>query len=420
MVSLQEADAGTRFGGSFAAGDQDGDGCTDVLFGGCGTDVDQGISVLHAGPILGRFDEESERADTNWAATLTGRAGDSAMYPASGDVNGDGLADWVIGGYGIAEDLGGAYVVYGPVYGNLHLWPQADAILLGDGENTGVDNNECMDLNGDGLSDLLISAPGFAIDQTRYSGIYVVDSPVSGVHSLAEADAVYYAGDYASQELWVAGAFSAGGDMNGDGLNDVALSSTCVDGAAWLVLSPRSGLVALTDADATILGHAYARGPGGISSGRDVDGDGHGDLIVGLSGASNVQGRAYLFHGPLAGDYSFTEADATVWAPGDLARVGHSVSLEQDMDGDGRADVAIGAPGALGAPHRGAVFLFYEPFLGTVNAFDEAEAVLYCDHEDLIPATGYYLDPAGDVNGDGFDDLHVGTDPDVIFFGGPR
>lgn len=97
-----------------------------------------------------------------------------------------------------------------------------------------------------------------------------------------------------------------------------------------------------------------------------------------------------------------------------------SVFLEQDMDGEGRADVTTGSPSADGAPHKGAVFLFYELFSGTVNAFDEAEAVLYSEGPEPFSSIGFRMESAGDVNGDGYGDLHIGTLPDYLVFGGTR
>jgi hypothetical protein len=341
------------------------------------------------------------------------------MYPASGDVNGDGLADWLVGGHGIDGHLGGAYLVHGPVSGTVDLWTEADAILLGQSDGAGEPQTACADIDDDGYGDLLVGALNFSSDEVHYGGIYVQHGPVTGTFSLAAADAIIYAGT-----TWAAiRAHSAGGDTDGDGLPDITVGSAAYEGwsgGVWLLRAPLAGMVALDDADALLYGEGWSHAGYDVSSGGDVDGDGYGDLLVGAPDYQDMHGRAYLVHGPVSGTHSLGEADAIVWAPGGTAQVGHSVSLEQDMDSDGRADVAIGAPGAVGAPNQGAVFVFYEPFSGTVDAFDEAEAVLYSEEHEPGPFTGYRIGPAGDVNGDGYGDLWIGTLPDYLVFGGPR
>jgi len=414
--SLGEAEARFEYlGGYFAAGDQDGDGCADAAWGSSGGEDSPGRSRVFMGPLLGEMDE-----DDDWSAYLEGDEGDGAMYPASGDVDGDGLADWVIGGYGIDGDLGGAYVVHGPAYGTVDLWTEADAILVGQGD-TQTPYCEVSDLDADGFGDVVVLAAGYIVDGEYPGGAYVQRGPVTGTQSLSEADAVII-GDWDSG-LRVGWSVSSGGDLDGDGLPDLAMGQPAsLDGlgVVYLFRPPLDGTISVLDADALFYGEAWSYAGCDVSSGGDTDGDGYGDLLVGAWDYRDMQGRAYLLHGPVSGTHSLGEADAIVWADGMSARVGYSVSLEQDMDADGRADVAVGSPGADGARNKGAVFLFYEPFSGTVNGFDEAEAVLYSETDEDWPSTGYRMASAGDVNGDGYGDLHIGTLPDYLVFGGPR
>jgi hypothetical protein len=416
-MSLATAEAAYSDPGVVSAGDQDGDGCTDIVVSTAGGSSDAhgaGWSVLFSGPVIGAYESSN-----GWESLLVGRAGDAAMHTTSGDIDGDGLADWVIGGELLDGGLGGAYVAYGPVYGEVDLWTEADAILLGQGDYAGGDENRVADMNGDGLGDVLLVARAYMMGDAYPGAVYVENGSVAGTRSLADSDAIVV-GD-PEQELWVDG-ISCGGDLDGDGFRDLFAGSgysLWYTGAALFVPGPLPAFTSVRDAESIWIGEGYSFAGYDLSSGGDVDGDGYGDMLVGAPEYRDMQGRAYLLNGPVSGTHSLSEADAIVWAPGFSAKVGRSVSLEQDMDGDGRADVAIGAPGA-DAPNKGAVFLFYEPFSGTVDAFEEAEAVLYSEVDEDGPSTGYYMDPAGDINGDGYGDLHIGTLPDYLVFGGPR
>ncbi len=94
-------------------------------------------------------------------------------------------------------------------------------------------------------------------------------------------------------------------------------------------------------------------------AGGDVNGDAFGDVVVGAwdnNGGGGRSGRAYVFHGPLAGTMSAAAADfIATGAPSD--ELGLSVAAG-DLDGDGRSDVLLGAPQFRdGAPGFTALFL---------------------------------------------------------------
>jgi hypothetical protein len=412
-VSLAEAEAWiTDWGGPSAAGDQDGDGCSDLIVG----------WKVFSGPMLGELDHDAD--DT---ASLESDRDEWALFPASGDIDADGLADWVIGGEGIDDYLGGAYVVYGPAYGTMDLWSEADAILIGQGGYAGGDENRAVDLGGSTNADILLVARRYEDEGRFVSGAYLMYGPTHGMLALADSDAIVE-GD-PDQDLWVLSA-SAGGDLDGDGLNDLFVGSeyNLGAGAAHILPGPLAGVLSLSDAEATLVGEFPGSYAGrDISSGGDVDGDGYGDMLVGAPEYQDMNGRAYLVHGPVSGEHSLSEAAAVFRADGLSAEVGWTVSLEQDMDGDGRADIAVSSPGGMGAPNRGAVFLFYEPPTGTVYCFHDADAVLYSVEDDYLTNTGNVMGSAGDLNGDGYDDLFVtsmstatGMFTEYLVFGGPR
>lgn len=149
--------------------DVNGDGYTDLFLGvdygaentGTAGGSKEGKAVLFYGPL--RTERTVEQAD----AFLVGvAAGDEAgtQVDVPGDVNGDGALDFLVGAPGVDEagdDAGAAYLAYGPITGTFSLADsdvRFDGVTPGSGAGTGVSG--ARDVNGDGFSDLYISAPG--------------------------------------------------------------------------------------------------------------------------------------------------------------------------------------------------------------------------------------------------------------------
>jgi hypothetical protein len=131
-----------------------------------------------------------------------------------------------------------------------------------------------------------------------------------------------------------------------------------------------------------------------------VDGDGFDDVLVGAWGYTSKTGAAYLFHGPVTGDADLSTADATLVGAARSQRAGIALGVPGDMDGDGLADLLIGADLAratyvvTGAPAgRSSLADAYGTLLG----------------EDPLGYAGWAVDGAGDVDGDGARDLLIGA-----------
>ena len=123
--------------------------------------------------------------------------------------------------------------------------------------------------------------------------------------------------------------------------------------------------------------------------GIDNDCDGTSNAC-GLGGTVDLGIADAKFEGVDAGDYA-----------------GSSVSAARDFNGDGLADILLGAPGADGgAADAGAAYLFLGPVTGTLSAA-AADLVLYGASSG--DGAGYSVAPAGDFDGDGFDDVLVGA-----------
>ena len=412
--------AGDQAGHSVAIiGDTDGDGNDDLLIGAINESTiasNAGAAYLVKGPVSGTVDLSS--AD----AKMTGESrNDYAGYRVAGrgDADGDGYDDLLLSAYyddDGASNGGAAYLVYAPLVGNLGL-ASADAKITGVGTNGNAGRALAWagDVDGDGISDLLVGEPYRDVSGSDDGAAYLLLGPITGSISGASADLIMLgaaSGDQAA--LAVAG----GGDLDGDGLDDLLVGAGREDsggtdaGAVYVILSPPTGSIYLSSADAMLIGEnagdyaAYVAGPG------DVDGDGYDDALVGANqydGPGLSSGVAYLVLGPINTDLDLSSADAIIEGESTGDHAGAELTGIGDSDGDGRADVLIGARyDDDGGTNAGAAYLFYGPFSGALSMTDANAKLVGESAGDEAGLVGGW----GDVNGDGAMDLLVGGDLD--------
>ncbi|MFH1464362.1 MAG: MopE-related protein [Pseudomonadota bacterium] len=354
LVSSSEAYGAGR---SIGMGDTDGDGLDDLMIG-CPWANDPGARVLLS-PLVGDVDlVDADFTLLGAGGTYTGHGSDL------GDVDGDGLADALIGAYNTYNGAGAVYVSYAPLDPLVNLERDADATLVGDipSSYTGRVVRGGQDLDGDGIGDILAPAPYASIGAPTAGVVYVVYGPVYGTVSLADADGTLV-GETPNAYT---GATLAMGDCDGDGLSDVVVGAYGVTtpapgaGAAYVVLGPAAGTLALASADLIVRGSVSQELVGSGVAAYDVDGDGAGELLVGAAGddtAASNAGAAFLFFGPRSGTLADTDADATFLGEGAGDMAGQGTSMG-DLDGDGWGEVLVGATGdATGGRNSGAVFV---------------------------------------------------------------
>ncbi len=344
-------------------------------------------------------------------AAFTGEnSGDNAGVRVAdvGDVNGDGYADLLIGAYGYNSNTGRVYLFLGGPSG----WQLdqgvagADAIYTGEGSNNyaGTSIAGAGDVNGDGYADMLIGASGY--DNNTGQVYLVLGSASPSSINLSGADAVYtgeassnFAGDS------VAGA----GDVNGDGYADLligAYGNSSGTGRAYLVLGKADpGSINLADADAVYTGETSSNAGDSVAGAGDVNGDGYADLLIGASTYNGSVGRAYLVLGsasPSSMPLSAANAIYTGEGTGDYA--GDSVAGAGDVNGDGYADLLVGASSY--SSETGCVYLVLGSASPSTMILSAADAIYIGATNSLA---GYSLKGAGDVNADGYADLLIGA-----------
>ena len=406
-----------HFGYSVAtAGDVNGDGYSDVLIGAPEYDngqTDEGSVYLWLGGIDGPVINGTP-GNSNWSAQ-SDQASSQLGFSVStaGDVNGDGYSDVVIGApyydstqtnegraflwYGSSSDLGANGTI-----GNAG-WTYVSGQ---DSAQFGYSVFTAGDINGDGYSDIIAGANLYESGENNEGQAYVFNGAPTGLSATANFTKAGTAGsDYLGSNV------SAAGDVNGDGYSDVLVSAPYFDGGqtdegiVYLFGGAVNGLK--PTAFASIEGNQDSALFGSsTSTAGDVNGDGKCDIIIGAplyNNGQNNEGRAYIYLGSVVMPYlTFSSSVESDQAD---ANFGTSVSTAGDVNGDGYSDVLVGADYYdNGQTDEGKVFVYYgssSGISGTANWTTESNQT--------SAQMGNAVSTAGDVNGDGYSDVLVGS-----------
>ncbi len=322
--------------------------------------------------------------------TFHGDSGDDQFgfdVSGAGDVNGDGFADLIVGApmddnNGLSS--GSARVLSG-IDGNVLYEFFGDAA----GEIFGWSVSGAGDVNDDGFADLVVAAPTNVNDIAPNGSARVLSGMDGSVLYTFNGDPT---ADFFGREL------SGAGDVNGDGFADLIVGYPLNDSAR--VFSGVDGSV-LYNFEGDLAGDLFGRK---VSGAGDVNGDGFADLIVGAPMDDTING----LESGSARVFSGVDGSVLYTFNGDSAGDGlRAVSGAGDVNGDGFADLIVGAAGDDNNANGSGIARVFSGVDGSVLYTFEGDSST--DLFGIGESLGVSVSDAGDVNGDGFADLIAGA-----------
>lgn len=421
------------------AGDVNGDGISDVIIGAPGVSGSTGAAYVVFGTPTGTTVPLGALGPRGFVITGI-NSGDQVGFSVSGagDVNGDTLDDVVIGAPGSNSGKGEAVVVFGKQdFNTVQLGLLGNQGFRIQGTNffdqLGMSVSGAGDVNGDGNADVIVGAPttdfGDFVDGGQSHVVFGKASPDTVLVGSLGAAGFTILGAAAGDQ---SGRVSGAGDVNGDGLADVVIGAPISDpngldaaGTAYVVFGKQNVLpIDLANLGAQgfgIRGLAAGDMTGiSVSGAGDVNADGLSDIIIGahgVDGLADYTGASYIVFGKTDSDWVslglLGNGGMLIQGADSFDQSGQQVAAAGDIDGDGFADVLIGAMLAESSTsvndNVGSAYLVYgKPdgnpvFLAALGAFGQ-EFTGFGNGE----WWGSTVSAAGDMNGDGVPDPMFG------------
>jgi FG-GAP repeat len=441
---FEENQAGANFGFSVStAGDANADGYSDIVVGAdlwdnlTNTYIDGSLTlngVLYK-PLTdnGRafaYNGSSTGLSTTAYWFREGKetnAHFSRILFCAGDVNGDGYSDVVVGapqydaytytfsasapGYTATLDFsksGRVYIYQGSTIGLDELRD----LYPGNVNNLelGYAVGPAGDINGDGFSDVIFSSLNYSNGETNEGRVYAAYGKPYGLDNInLDVDATLEK-DQAS--AWYGCSVASAGDVNGDGFGDIIVGAQLYDntitneGAAFVYLGSATGPASIP-AWSIYGGQNTATLGFSVNGAGDVNGDGYSDVIIGAyqfdQGGLTDNGKVEVYFGSSTG--LATSPAWTKYGTVNNEQLGYSVACAGDINLDSYSDIAIGSKQYTnGETNEGRVSVYYggQPATMFVGSW-------FYESNTANANLGASVCSAGDVNGDGFNDLLVGA-----------
>lgn len=333
------------FGRNIVMADFNGDGFGDMAVGAAGYSSTFGRAYIFNGSVSGITGMAASAAPTKISGTTNYNLGATL---AAGDTNGDGYADLGVTAIAVTSTTGAAYIFHGGAGGiTATSYTTANTTITGESTTNSFGTAMVLaDLNNDGFSDAAICASGYSGNTGR--AYIFMSAGASGIaNGAAGPTKAMTTGETASDYFCSS---IVAGDVNGDGLTDLAVASynfSGTTGKAYLFQNPGGGFALnnATTPTSTFLGETALDTFSTSISMSDLNADGYSDLIVGAYGYTGNAGRTYIFPGSGSGIASIPASSAAYKITGTASPgwFGRGVGA-LDVNGDGYPDLISGGP----------------------------------------------------------------------------
>jgi hypothetical protein len=329
----------------------------------------------------------------------------------AGDVNGDGYDDVVVGApvyNNGTENEGAVFVFYGTQFEGLQSFPAVTLSGNQKGARFGCSVGAAGDVNGDQYDDVIVGACDYNNGLSKEGRAFLFYGSNAGLGTTPG-----WTFDGGQKDAHLGFSVGSAGNVNGDAFDDIIIGAPqssngeMREGQAYVFRGSASGPITSTYwiLEGNQAGALFGTS---VATAGDANCDGYSDVIVGaprFSDSQSAEGAIFLFYGSDVG----LDVTPGWWVSSGQSESGFgtAVGTAGDINGDGCSDVIVGAPqydNEQTEPDVGAAFVYHGAESGPGSG---ANWMAYSDYS--LSGFGVSVGTAGDVNGDGYDDVIVGA-----------